>query len=197
MNLLQASEIAQGIVSKLSPFCEKINIAGSIRRKKPDVRDIEIVCLPKTQIVNSSDLFGTALQNSQIDVDFILNVGMLGKIEKGSASGRYCKITLPHEIALDLFIPDAPDYYRQFAIRTGSADYSFKVIARGWRKIGWVGSDLGLRLEKDCVETKTPDGKSKWTCVRDKNNRPPIWQSEQEFFEWIKVPFISPELRNL
>jgi len=197
MELNKAQKMAVEICMRLQPFTDKINIAGSIRRKKPEVKDIEIVCMPKQIIVEDEDLFGTKRDNNHIDVGFISTVDSLGRIEKGKPTGRYCKIVLSEGINLDLFLPDPDDYYRQYAIRTGSADYSFKVIATGWRKLGWVGSDIGLRPEKDCIETKGPDGKSKWQCVRNKNNTPPIWKSEQEFFEWIKVPFLKPELRNI
>lgn len=199
MELSKAKEIAIEVGKKLQPHCNIIHIAGSIRRKKPEVKDIEIVCLPKIhEIDNGFDLFGKKHAPSLMRTnEFINEVGMLGKIEKGNPEGRYVKIILPELINLDLFIPDPPDFYRQYAIRTGSADYAFKVIANGWRKKGWVGSDLGLRLEKDCLETKQPDGKSKWTCVRNKNNTPPIWQSEIEFFEWINVPYVKPEFRNI
>ena len=75
--------------------------------------------------------------------------------------GKYMQIKLRENIILDLFMPDDFDYYRQYAIRTGSADYAAKIIATGWKKKGWCGSDKGLRKISDCVETKTPDGKSK------------------------------------
>ena len=38
--------IAQHIVDSLSPFCERIELAGSLRRKRPMVGDIEIVAIP-------------------------------------------------------------------------------------------------------------------------------------------------------
>lgn len=197
MELLKAGKIAVNICYKLQPFCSKINIAGSIRRKKPEVKDIEIICRPILAPVSNDNLFDSGEPKFDIISGFASAIAELGTIEKGNAKGKYVKIALPEGINLDLFIPDEADYYRQYAIRTGSADYSFKIIATGWRKIGWVGSDLGLRLEKDCIETKTPDGKSKWQCIRDKNNKPPVWTSEEDFFKWLNVPFVKPEYRNI
>ena len=43
MNLKEASDIAVKICYKLQPFTSKINIAGSVRRKKAEVKDIEII----------------------------------------------------------------------------------------------------------------------------------------------------------
>ena len=104
---------------------------------------------------------------------------------------------MPQDINLDLFIPDDFDYYRQYAIRTGSDDYAAKVIATGWKKKGWCGSDKGLRKISDCIETKTPDGKSKWKCVKANAELPPVWQSEEQFFEWLGIKYLPPNRRNI
>ena len=94
---------------------------------------------------------------------------------------------------LDLFMPESRDYYRQYAIRTGSADYSFKVLAAGWRRKGWCGTPDGLRRVRDCKEVK----KSVWKCINPQAELPPVWQSEHEFFDWIGVRWIKPSLRNV
>jgi DNA polymerase/3'-5' exonuclease PolX len=193
----EASELAISLCVKLSPFCTKINIAGSIRRKKPIIGDIEIVCLPKFDITYNTDLFMNKTSVYGVQIGFVRAVEALGTIEKGTPYGKYLKIVLPEGINLDLFIPNTDDFFRQYAIRTGSADYAHKILANGWRKLGWVGSDLGLRREEDCIETKIEGGKSKWTCIRNKQNKPPAWQSELEFFNWINVNFVKPEFRNI
>ncbi len=43
----RALAIAAKIRTELEPFCDRIEIAGSIRRKKPNVKDVEIVAIPK------------------------------------------------------------------------------------------------------------------------------------------------------
>ncbi|MBU2597552.1 MAG: hypothetical protein KJ757_08345 [Planctomycetes bacterium] len=47
MELQKAKAIAEELKSLLEPACERITIAGSIRRQKPDVGDIELLCIPK------------------------------------------------------------------------------------------------------------------------------------------------------
>lgn len=42
-----ALTIAELVVAQLAPHCERIQIAGSIRRKSRTVKDVEIVCIPK------------------------------------------------------------------------------------------------------------------------------------------------------
>jgi hypothetical protein len=95
-------------------------------------------------------------------------------------------------INLDLFMPQPDDYYRQYAIRTGSADYSKNVIANGWLKKGWCGTDEGLRLQYDCCKAA-----SGWKITRKEGQKPPVWESEEIFFEWLGVQWMEPWLRNM
>jgi len=53
--LSTAITLAESIVTALAPGCSRIAIAGSVRREKPEVGDIEIVCIPR---VTGHDLFG-------------------------------------------------------------------------------------------------------------------------------------------
>lgn len=195
MNHAAAKDIAIKLCYQLQPFCEKINIAGSVRRQKPEVKDIEVILLPKTITVCQDTLFGGGDGIKEVCADFIRQINSLGKIIKGKPTGKMMQIQLP-EIMLDLFIPDDFDYYRQYAIRTGSRDYSQRVIAGGWLKAGWCGSDQGLRKQSDCIKRKKPDGKTEWICRNKKAELPPAWTSEEHFFQFIGAKYIHPSYRN-
>ena len=197
MQLQKAQSIANNLVNILSLYCEpgRCHIAGSVRRQKPEVKDIEIVCQPLVE--EYKDLFG-AVQDSIRNKDFVYSVDILGKAIKGSAlHGRYKQIALPQGINLDLFMPDPADYFRQLTIRTGSAEYVKVEIAKAWRKKGWCGSDKGFRKMEDCIEHIGPDGKISWTCANPNPELPPVWESEKAFFEWLGVHWIDPALRNV
>lgn len=47
MNLPEARTLAEAVVAALAPFSERIEIAGSIRRGRPQVNDIDLVILPR------------------------------------------------------------------------------------------------------------------------------------------------------
>lgn len=193
--LQRASMIARNIQLMLMNCCSRAKLAGSIRREKPMVKDIELVVMPKFGV--EKDLFEniTGFVPSE---EFIKLVNSLGTILKGKPDGKYMQILLPEGIKLDLFISyDASDYWRQFAIRTGSADYAYKVIATGWKNNGWVGSDKGLRRKYDCVEIKQENAASKWRCINPDGMRPPEWNSEEEFFQWLNVKWVEPRFREL
>lgn len=195
MELLKAREIAVALCYRLQPFCNQIRIAGSIRRHKVEVKDIEICATPLFVEHTQETLFDKGETTLVIHPEFISVANTLGKIIKGKPTGRYMQIELPEGVNLDLFIPEETDYFRQFCIRTGSADWVTKNVAGGWKKRGWCGSDKGLRKQSDCIEMKTADGKSKWTCVNKNAELPPNWASEEDFLKWLSVKWVAPHQR--
>ena len=59
----QARGVAELLVQAMSPFCERIEIAGSLRRKKALVSDIEICVIPKREArPDISSLFAEKVQ---------------------------------------------------------------------------------------------------------------------------------------
>lgn len=189
----KAAAIANRVKELLSPHClpGRFYIAGSIRRIKAEVKDIEVVCIPKKE-QRSTDMFGGTKDIICNGFSFGLTE-IMDKIIKGKIDGRYMQIQLKGGIILDLFLPAPQDYFRQLAIRTGSADYSHQVIAKAWFKKGWCGTPDGLRKQSQC----TGGGKYPWKCKEKNPTVPPAWSSEGEFFTWLGLPFIDPELREI
>jgi DNA polymerase/3'-5' exonuclease PolX len=193
MQFNYAKRLADRTIEILTPTCEIIHCAGSVRRLQPEVKDIEIVCLPKKEFVQTG-LFGegewvrTKAFKTAIDTitDFVV---------KGEYTGRYMQIALKgcDGFKMDLFMPQEHDYYRQLAIRTGSAEFSKQFIADIWVKNGWVGTKDGLRKVYECEKS----GDKSWICVVKNPQLPPKWESEEAFFNWLGVAYVAPELRNM
>jgi DNA polymerase/3'-5' exonuclease PolX len=162
MELSKALSIAEHIKSLLAPHCERIEIAGSIRRRKPDVKDIEIVAIPKPYETGLFESGIATVVNQWIKV-------------KGDLPCKYTQRILPDGIKLDLFFAERGNWGLIYAIRTGSADYSHKVLATGWVKQGYKSENGYL----------VADGKE--IAVLE----------EEDLFRRINVPYIKPELRTL
>lgn len=196
MQLQQAKAIAIEICAYLKDYCEenKIHIAGSIRRQKFEVKDIEIVLLPKKVVHN--DLFGKPI-STQVIHEFKTHIENTGKVIKGNANGRMMQVELQQKIMVDFFMPEEKDFYRIYAIRTGSSLYAHNVIAGAWRALGWCGSDLGLRRQDDCRRYKDSAGKEKWQCVNKNGELPPVWEDEKHFFDWLRVKYVHPVRRDM
>lgn len=199
MELERAKIIAQKLVDILKPFTSKILIAGSVRRNKPIVKDIEICALPLMDEVND----GLFDKKFSVSKDFIRIVNSWYRI-KGEPTGKYAQRRIIYEdlpkilfkgdsIVLDLFIPTPEDFWRQACIRTGSSEYSRKIIAGGWLRAGWCGTENGLRLQSECVK-KASGG---WECVKENPTLPPAWDSEEAFFSFLGIKWIEPENRNM
>lgn len=168
MKLNQATEIAERIKAELAPYCDRIEIAGSIRRRKPEVGDIEIVAIPKR--VEDGMLFSNIVTHPK----FCILVNRWPAV-KGKPTGKYTQRILPEGINLDLFMADADNWGLIYAIRTGSAAFSHEVLAKGWVRAGYHGE--GGHLVKGFH--KIP--------VRE----------EQDLFDLIGVPWKEPWERNL
>jgi DNA polymerase/3'-5' exonuclease PolX len=166
MILSEIKLIAERVVSELSPYCEKCCIAGSIRRKKADCKDIEVVIIPRTK-----DL----AKLSEV-------VNQWHKV-KGEVTGKYTQRILPSGIKLDLFIANKDNWGLIYAIRTGSADFSFKVLACGWKKKGYTSENGILYKTNDNLKAKL-----------DYAN-PVYIREEKELFGLIGVEYIEPEFR--
>jgi len=160
MNYNQAIEIAEKVKALLSPHCDRIEIAGSIRRKKPEVKDIEIVAIPKPYDIGLFESGITPVVNQWEKV-------------KGELPCKYTQRILPEGIKLDLFFAEPSNWGLIYAIRTGSADYSHKVLASGWVRRGYKSSGGYLYA----------------------NGKQIAVTEEKDLFELIGVPYLAPELR--
>jgi DNA polymerase/3'-5' exonuclease PolX len=134
----EALDIAANTLTILRPHCHKVNIAGSVRRGRSAIGDLEIVCLPDRSPLESTPLFAS---------------GFAAAVEQwpgvvGKPDGRYTQRLLPCGLKLDLFMPHPDGYGLIMAIRTGSADWAHKVLATSWRRSGFH-SDKGLLRRKD------------------------------------------------
>jgi DNA polymerase/3'-5' exonuclease PolX len=203
MRYQQAAKLAIGVCEQLQPFCEVINIAGSLRRVSGmrgrdtmEIKDIDLVCVPRFTEVVALELFGESVPTKKISINFIDTIKSVGKIEKGSPDGRYMSLNVRGN-KVDLFMPQPWDYYRVYCIRTGSSEYVRWNIATAWLKIGWCGTDQGLRRITDCREVVSATDKKKWEIVNKNGDRPPAWESEEQFYKWLGLEWIHPRFRSI
>lgn len=169
MNYKEAKQIADKYLKLLKPFCEKIEIAGSIRRKKTVVGDVEIVVIPQ-KIKKAVGFFDYEMV---VHPSFVAIINSLKKV-KGEPTGKYTQRILPEGIVLDLFIASPENWGLIFAIRTGSANFSHKVLATSWVKKGF----------------KSING------MLHKNNIPFTIKEEIDLFKLLDLDYIEPNLRN-
>ncbi len=151
----------------LQPYCKKIVIAGSIRRKKPDdIKDIEIVCIPDKWKLE--EFFINEKKSNPYTFNFTKN---------GSA---YKQFTWKSQ-KVDLFISKPDNFGWIYFIRTGSAEFNAWYLSLYRKKYGITGNN------------KASDG----GYLRDTLGRKVITPDEITVFDLIDRPFVEPENRTL
>lgn len=165
----RAISIAEDVKSKLQPYCERIQIAGSIRRECATVGDIEIVCIPKTVMT------GLFYDEIERDPGFVRQVRKWRRVKGDPGTGKYTqRIIEPSGIKLDLFMATRENWGLILAIRTGSAEFSSKRLARRWVQLGYHSKD-GM-LQKDGVDI-------------------PV-RNEQDLFDKLGIEWVEPRERR-
>lgn len=151
--------VAEKIIQKLSPFCLKIEIAGSIRREKRMVKDVEIVLVPKT---TKTGLF---LDTEERDADIVKILSdwkrqneSLEKETKGDPkAGKYLKLYYG-DYPIDLFIANPRNWGYIFALRTGSSNYN-QTILKYTKRHGYTAQDGHIwDNNRNIIEVPTEEG---------------------------------------
>ncbi len=172
MELTKAKGIADGLVDRLAPYCERIEVAGSVRRERPSVGDIEIVCIPKMVEVPDT-FFDTKIEKH---AGFIEAVDSFEKLKGDARDGKYMqRFIKEYNIKLDIFTATRTNWGLIFAIRTGSAEFSHRVLATGWKKKGFTSINGNLRNDL---------------------GRVPVYE-EIDLFKLIGIEWVPPKEREL
>lgn len=116
MTYEKALKLADDFRTVLATGCERIEIAGSLRRAKEEVGDIELVAIPKVEPVTG--LFGEAVAQRSI-LDEIISTHYV--LQKGDQ--KYKQINLG-EIVCDLYIATPETWGVIYLIRTGCAEFA-------------------------------------------------------------------------
>ena len=129
MELKQAAALAQEVVERLAPFCERIAVAGSIRRRRPFPRDIDLVLIPKNQ--------------GQLAL-------ALNELGDAPVAGKKLERRLYKGVQVDIYFATPETWATLLLIRTGSKESNIRLTTLAKRR-GWhlFANGKGLYNEKD------------------------------------------------
>lgn len=177
MSYRDAVEKARALMCDLNPHCDRIEIAGSIRRGKPWINDIELVAIPRiVPVPPMEDLWGNVTNPGETmrDPGFTDVVKRYAEtIVKGDPrAAKYIQFLTRTGVKVDVFTATPDNWGYILAIRTGSAEFS-KGLAHRWKKLGYEGVDGML----------TRFGK------------PVPLKEERDLFNLLQLPWVPPSER--
>jgi len=165
--LEKVKAIAQEIVCWLTPACQRMVIAGSIRRRKLEVGDIELLCIPR--FIDGTDQLDEMIRTlvDQGQLDFRRN--KLGSRVYGPKNKLMVHVS--SGIGVDIFSTDVQCWPVALVARTGGEKTNKRIamaaIRKGWR---WHAYGSGF---------STSDGEL-------------VCKSERDVFEFVGLPYFAP-----
>lgn len=182
-----ALPIAKRFVAFLARHCTRCVIAGSLRRQRPLVSDIEILFVPKlTTVTDFGDMFGAKIELSAagIAVDALLKGGIIKKRPNKNSSctwGSQNKLAIHVDsgIPVDFFATTEECFFNALVVRTGPAESNVR-IASAAKRLGWNWHAYGSGFSR-------PAGPQRTETLAVK--------SEREVFDHVQLPYLEPHLR--
>ena len=135
--LAQAEAFAEAAREILAPFCDRLEVGGSIRRRKADIGDVELVAIPKTAPAQV-DLFGTITSERDLlheRCEELLRAGVFAhrpdKNGHPAFGHKFKRLLFTHDgdtFPLDLFAVPPAEWGVAFTIRTGSSGFTHRLV---------------------------------------------------------------------
>ena len=136
MKLQQAKTIADNFVSEIKEFCERIEIAGSIRRNKPEVNDIDIILIPKLR------------EHLIQKIRKVSNVEVQGKkLMRAEYSG----------VQVDIYFATEETWGILLLVRTGSKEHNIKLCQHAINKGMKLSVSNGLMRGNEVIASETEE----------------------------------------
>jgi len=168
---------ARIIVKEIEHDCVRLVVAGSLRRRKAFVGDVELLYIPKTMQVRNGlfDVLVTPMVD--ITLERLVAGGQLAarKTVTGSISwGAKNKLAvhLPCGIPVDFFATSEESWSNYLVCRTGSAESNRRIAMAAQRK-GWKWNPYGAGFT-DAFGDAVPAS------------------SEREVFDLVGLPYQEP-----
>jgi len=117
MELQEAEKLAKRIVKQILPHCERVEVAGSIRRRKEECRDVDVVLIPKPFLW--SRIIATLQRTMDAEV-----------LKRGESIAQ---LTI-EGVNVDLYVASPETFGIVLLLRTGSAAHNIKLSMLAQKK---------------------------------------------------------------
>ena len=192
--LAQAQRLARILTRRLEPACARIEVAGSIRRGKAWVGDVELVCIPRAggqldallaRLEREGDEGGRRIYRSRAFLEERLaglGLPFVHTTDVRRWGERYKRFYVWASrqygiVAVDLFVATRENWGAIYAIRTGPGDFSQALVTH----------------LKCCTPYRQQDGQ---VVVQATGAVVPVYE-EADYFALAGLPVIPPERRTV
>jgi DNA polymerase/3'-5' exonuclease PolX len=179
MNLRTSERYAGFLLDWLSPVCEKLLTAGSIRRERPVCNDVDIVCIPKIQ--EEKDMFGAVTKRVNSVHEFLTRYinercddQTYWRSGGNNPEGKQFIVQLP-KCQLDLWMASKENFGTRLLCRTGSMQHNIFLAERAQKMGGKWDSYDGVRIGLKRFPAET----------------------EEQVYQSLDLPFIEPKNREI
>jgi len=174
MKLKEASALADRIVNNIKHLCdsEHVMVVGSIRRKRPEVHDIDIVLIPQSWMWN------TIIQT--IKTNWLAQVVEAGQelARLMVPTGATSETVRGYELSLrqvDIYRARPETWGVLLLIRTGSIQHNIKLCSRAKSMGMMLSAAKGVIKDEKVIASRT----------------------EEEIFKALEMDFVDPENREV
>lgn len=189
MRLKEARGVAERLLALMSPFCVRIEVAGSVRRSCAEVKDVELVAVPRWEERPNSapSLFAAEAERVNLLHEWATNDAADASVRwiktgtpevvdwEPKPEGKYWRALVDDSIKLDLFLAASENYGLILAIRTGSAEFSQALMTYAKHRTPYHVEGGYLRDREGAV-LETPE--------------------ERDVFKALKVDYVLPRERT-
>ena len=174
--------VARELCEALKPHCERLIVAGSLRRGKAQVKDVEILYIPKRGLGRDGELFERPVNHADAAIQDLLRRFVLRKrltVKAAETYGEKNKLLLHvlSGVPVDLFEATPENWFNYLVCRTGPTR-SNTLIAQCAQESGYKWNPYG------CGFTRLSDGE-----------QIPMG-SEEAVFRFVGLPYRVPEKRT-
>jgi DNA polymerase (family X) len=184
----EAIAVAKVVCDALKPVCEpdRLIVAGSLRRRKETVKDVEILYVGRTQQeADPNDMFAQVTVNladrviEQLVADGVLarRLNVMGREAWGPKNKL--AVHVASGISVDLFSATMENWFNYLVCRTGPAESNTRIATRA-QSMGWKWNPYGAGFSK--LEGLSPTIQP--------------MTSEQAVFEFVGLKYKEPWERD-
>lgn len=147
-----ALPVAKELCDFLQPFCERLVVAGSLRRRKKQVGDVELLFISRTEKRPDGLFDSLDFDLAEEAITTLLKRGIL--TQRPNIAGQFTwgaenklAVHVASRIPVDLFKTDEKRWWNALVVRTGGKNNNLLITTTAQRK-GWSFEAYGSGFHK-------------------------------------------------